>query len=283
MALITRNYTFTNGTVINANEVNDNENTLFNEINGNLTNANIKAGAGIVGSKLDLSTPGAIGGTTPSTGAFTTLSTTGNLTIGGSNKELRFYEGANYVGFEAPALAADQIWVLPTADGSANAILGTDGAGTLSWPIRKLVNVSSTFSAAMATNATTIPADDSPPLNNEGAEYMSLQYTPWSASNRLKITANVILSTTTADRVVAALFTNSNVNATCAVAAHQDAANVVQTIPLTWWMPATSTNVIRFALRAGGNVGTTTFNGVTGARILGGVGYSSMVVEEFVP
>ena len=53
--------------------------------------------------------------------------------VGGSNNELRFYEGANYVGFEAPALAADQIWVLPNADGGAGEILKTDGAGNLGW------------------------------------------------------------------------------------------------------------------------------------------------------
>ena len=74
-----------------------------------------------------------IGASSAGTGAFTTLSTTDNLSIGGSNKELRFYEGANYVGFEAPALSADKIWVLPTADGSADQVLTTNGSGTLSW------------------------------------------------------------------------------------------------------------------------------------------------------
>ena len=61
------------------------------------------------------------------------LTTAGNLSIGGSNNELRFYEGANYVGFEAPALSADKIWVLPNADGSANQALVTDGSGNLSF------------------------------------------------------------------------------------------------------------------------------------------------------
>ena len=61
------------------------------------------------------------------------ITTGGNLSIGGSNNELRFYEGSNYVGFEAPALSADKIWVLPAADGSANQILKTDGSGTLSF------------------------------------------------------------------------------------------------------------------------------------------------------
>ena len=55
-----------------------------------------------------------------------------------NQKELRFEEasgnGNNYVGFEAPAtLGADQIWVLPTADGSAGQYLKTDGSGNLGW------------------------------------------------------------------------------------------------------------------------------------------------------
>ena len=61
------------------------------------------------------------------------LTTAGNLSIGGSNNELRFYEGGNYVGFEAPALTGDKIWVLPSADGSANQVLQTNGSGTLSF------------------------------------------------------------------------------------------------------------------------------------------------------
>jgi len=55
-----------------------------------------------------------------------------NLHILGQ-KELRFYEGVNYVGLEAPALAADQIWVLPAADGNADEFIKTDGSGTLSF------------------------------------------------------------------------------------------------------------------------------------------------------
>ena len=57
----------------------------------------------------------------------------GNIHLDGSNQELRFYEGSNYVGFEAPALSADQIWALPAADGSAGHALKTDGSGSLSW------------------------------------------------------------------------------------------------------------------------------------------------------
>ena len=54
------------------------------------------------------------------------------LNIGGT---LRFTDtsSSNYVGFESPTLSANQIWKLPTADGSANQIIKTDGSGNLSF------------------------------------------------------------------------------------------------------------------------------------------------------
>ena len=61
------------------------------------------------------------------------VTTSTHFSIGGSNNELRFYEGSNYVGFEAPALSADKIWVLPAADGSSGQLLKTDGSGNLSF------------------------------------------------------------------------------------------------------------------------------------------------------
>lgn len=56
MGLITRQYTYTGGNTIDPSENNANENTLYNEVNGNLDNNNIKASAGIVESKLAFST-----------------------------------------------------------------------------------------------------------------------------------------------------------------------------------------------------------------------------------
>lgn len=50
-----------------------------------------------------------------------------------NKKELRFYDNGNYVGFEAPALAANFIWKLPAVDGLGNDVLGTDAAGQLIW------------------------------------------------------------------------------------------------------------------------------------------------------
>lgn len=84
MGLVSKTFTFAAGATIIASEHNTNLDTLYNLVNGNLENSNIKAGAAIVGSKLDLSEPPAIGGTTPASGAFSTLSASGNTTLNGN-------------------------------------------------------------------------------------------------------------------------------------------------------------------------------------------------------
>jgi len=52
-----------------------------------------------------------------------------------NGKELRFYDvdNSNYVGFEAPPLTSNQIWVLPPTDGLSGQQLTTDGLGNLTW------------------------------------------------------------------------------------------------------------------------------------------------------
>ena len=85
----------------------------------------------------------------------------GNLHLDGSNQELRFYEGSNYVGFEAPALSGDQIWVLPDADGTAGFALKTDGSGNLSWGLAgdnafKTISVSGQSDVVADTTADTL-------------------------------------------------------------------------------------------------------------------------------
>ena len=87
------------------------------------------------------------------------ITTSGNLSIGGSNNELRFYEGSNYVGFEAPALTGDKIWVLPSADGSANQVIKTNGSGTLSFTDQSTTTnptVSSISPSTITNSATNI-------------------------------------------------------------------------------------------------------------------------------
>jgi len=115
---ITKNNTFTSGTTAVAGEVNANFDTIYSEFNGSISNTNISGSAAIVGSKLDLSAPGAIGGSTPSAGTFTTLQSNGNTTIGDAsgdtvhhNANTITYEGATADDFETTFAITD-----PTAD-----------------------------------------------------------------------------------------------------------------------------------------------------------------------
>jgi hypothetical protein len=58
-----------------------------------------------------------------------------NMNVKGGS-DLRFYvpAGFTYVGFKAPLTPPNNIiWTLPSADGSSNQVLTTNGSGTLSW------------------------------------------------------------------------------------------------------------------------------------------------------
>jgi len=76
-----------------------------------------------------------------------TITSTGSATFKGSvvaagtatsAADLKLYEdtdnGTNYVSLKAPAaISANVTWTLPTADGTSNQALITNGSGTLSW------------------------------------------------------------------------------------------------------------------------------------------------------
>ena len=76
-----------------------------------------------------LASPPAIGGTAAAAGTFTTL------TVNAANDlRLADSDSSNYVGFKAPAtVSANNVWTLPSADGTNGQVLTTNGSGTLSW------------------------------------------------------------------------------------------------------------------------------------------------------
>ena len=117
------------------------------------------------------------------------LTVAGNISLDGSNKELRFYEASNYVGFEAPALSGDQIWVLPAADGTAGYALKTDGSGNLSWGLAG----GNAFETISVSGQSNVVAD--------------------SSSDTLTLAAGTGLSITTAAGTDTITFTNTAVGA----------------------------------------------------------------------
>ena len=84
MGNITITHTFADDTVAEPGEVNENFTDITDVVNGDIDNTNIASDAAIAGSKLNLATPGAIGGTTPAAGAFTTLAASYTLAVTGA-------------------------------------------------------------------------------------------------------------------------------------------------------------------------------------------------------
>ena len=62
------------------------------------------------------------------------VTATGYLHLTGDEKELRFYEGSNYIAIKTNAsLAANYTLTLPLNDGNASEFLQTNGSGVLTW------------------------------------------------------------------------------------------------------------------------------------------------------
>lgn len=138
------------------------------------------------------------------------------------------------------------------------------------------------ITGAVATGTTILPADNTIPQITEGNEYMTATITPTSATNRLLISVSVSISTSSIGHMVAALFRDSVADALAAATQlPQGAGNMIH-LTFTHIMTAGTTSAITFRVRAGASgAGTTTFNGFSGGRILGGVAASSITITEF--
>lgn len=96
MGVVTGAFIFTSDTeTVTRTKLNDLSGSLLSEFNGNIEDANIKSNAGIVASKLILTSPGAIGTVAAAAGTFTTLISTGDTTIGNASGDaLTFHPNA---------------------------------------------------------------------------------------------------------------------------------------------------------------------------------------------
>jgi len=135
---------------------------------------------------------------------------------------------------------------------------------------------------AVATGTTVMVLDDTIPQNTEGDEYMTVSVTPTSASNLLFVKAHAEASNSNAGgHLITALFKDSVANAIKARSQKNSGATSDHQLDVEAWVLAGSASAITFKNRLGNSAaGTTTFNGNTGARELGGVMDSYMLVQE---
>ena len=144
-----------------------------------------------------------------------------------------------------------------------------------------VVQVVSYQTGAVATGSTVLPWDDTIPQIGEGNEYMTLAITPTSATNILLIEVVGNFAASVAQNFSAALFQDATANALAAAPQFMASTGSAYNIKFTHKMTAGTTSATTFRVRAGGNnAGTTTFNGVSGGRYLGGVMASSITITE---
>lgn len=147
-----------------------------------------------------------------------------------------------------------------------------------------IVQVVNTQSGAVNTGTTQMPYDDSIPQNTEGDEYMTLAITPKSATNKLLIEVVIVLansSTGSHDALSAALFQDSTASAIAGISNHLSFVNEPIILNFKHFMTSGTASETTFKVRAGlAAAGTTTFNGQSTARRLGGITMSSITITE---
>lgn len=165
--------------------------------------------------------------------------------------------------------------------GAAGQVVGSDGTDT--GPIwRGLVQQVVTQTGAVATGTTTIPADDTIPQSSEGDQYMTRTITPKASTHRLVIEVVGTFAASANGGMTMALFQDSGADAIAATVMTHASTNGPRVMTLRHEMAAGGTSEITFKVRAGNSAaGTTTFNGISGSRVLGGVLASSILIREY--
>lgn len=161
--------------------------------------------------------------------------------------------------------------------GSAWAAIGGSSA--------KVVGIANTQTGTVATGTTQMPADNTIPQNTEGDQYMTLSYTPTSATNKLQIIVEAYGSCGANGNMSIALFRDTTANALAATTQYTVGGptnNYAGTLSHT--MTSGTTSAIAFKVRIGmDQPGTFTFNGRSGNQVFGGVGASSITITEYTP
>jgi hypothetical protein len=137
---------------------------------------------------------------------------------------------------------------------------------------------------AVASGTGTIPADDTIPQSGEGNALGALDValTPISACNYLQIEMLLGLAAdTAAGGITAALFKDAEASAFSARILSAIAAGALHQFQITSYLPCVNGSSRTYKVRYGQSAaGTTTANGSSAARFLGGVVEGYMIVRE---
>jgi len=121
----------------------------------------------------------------------------------------------------------------------------------------------------LATGTTILPYDNTIPQNTEGNEYMTIIFTPTSATNNLIVTVEAFGAVSGSSQATAGLFKDSVAGAIAATSSPSGTSNFIKPIYFNHFMTADTVNAITFKTRIGpAGAETYTFNGAGGSALL---------------
>ncbi|MCP3669756.1 MAG: collagen-like protein, partial [Gammaproteobacteria bacterium] len=157
---------------------------------------------------------------------------------------------------------------------------GTDGVDGITGVVVQVVNMSD---GEVATGANLFSFDNVIPTDSEGELFMQKPFYPTHAANllRIDVVANLSNDSVGGSNISIGLC-QYDVPAALACVTTPRLEHQIANMTITHWMTAGTTNQITFIVRGGADAaGTTTFNGVNGSRIHGGVMASSITITEY--
>lgn len=198
--------------------------------------------------------------------------------------------GNNPINKKTTALRVNAAYSVPTADGTADQLMKTDGAGTLGWVssslVGNLVQTVYTSTTAMVTVNTNGVIDDSIPQVSEGTAILSLAITPKSASNILNIRFTTFATPAAGSGAtsICSLYQDAGANALSASIQTFVNANVTQ-VQLEHNMVAGTTSATTFKINLSTQSGLNIYvNGsAAGGRYMGGVASTTLTITEYKP
>jgi hypothetical protein len=139
-------------------------------------------------------------------------------------------------------------------------------------------------STSTSSGSGNIPYDDTIPQNTEGTEFLTVNFTPVSASSTLQIEVMAYFSTAGAggDEMIGGLFVDSTASALAAGLSDSYSDPAIKPIHIVHTVASGSTSTRTYKLRAGRPSGTIHFNSEGGTRKLGGVLTSWIRVTEYL-
>jgi hypothetical protein len=171
----------------------------------------------------------------------------------------------------------------PQADGSADQVLKTDGAGQTSWATIStltgdIVQIVEATDTTGATTTALMNLDNTIPQNTEGTEFITQAITPTDSSNTLLIEfwSPLIGNLSTAYFGLAALFQDSTADALVGAVCNTGYSS--SAISIKYKMTAGTTSSTTFKIR----FGTTNASGAAAMNILGGGGLFSTAGRAYL-